>query len=53
VPGGQGLQDPAPARAYVPAGQMDAVELVDPAGQAYPDVQGPVQAAVVRPVVAP
>jgi hypothetical protein len=32
---------------------MDAVELVDPAGQAYPDVQGPVQAAVVRPVVVP
>jgi hypothetical protein len=32
---------------------MDVVELVDPAGQAYPDVQLPEQDAVVRPVVAP
>jgi hypothetical protein len=32
---------------------MDGVALVDPAGQAYPDVQGPVHAAVGRAVVLP
>jgi hypothetical protein len=32
---------------------MDVVELVLPAGQAYPDVQGPVHAAVGRAVVLP
>jgi hypothetical protein len=32
---------------------MDAVADVDPAGQAYPAVQLPEQAAVVRAVVLP
>ncbi len=53
APPGQGLHTPATAREYVPAGHMDVVELVDPAGQAYPAVQLPEQDAVVRPVVAP
>jgi len=47
------VQDPAPAREYWPAGQAVAVALVDPAGQAYPAVQLPVQDGVVRPVVEP
>jgi hypothetical protein len=49
VPAGQLLHDPAPARLYCPAGQIDTVELVDPAAHAYPGVQGPLQTAVLRP----
>ncbi len=52
-PTGQAVHDAAPPVEYCPVGQMDAVGNVDPAGQAYPAVHGPVQAAVVRPVVAP
>jgi hypothetical protein len=43
----------APARLYCPGPQMDAVEFVLPAGQMYPAVQLPEQAAEVRPVVDP
>jgi hypothetical protein len=32
---------------------MEAVELVDPKGQLYPALQGPEQAAVVKPAVEP
>ncbi len=53
LPAGHGVQDPAPAREYCPAGQMDAVGDVDPATHAYPAVQLPEQDAVVRPVEAP
>ncbi len=53
VPAGQGLHTAEPAREYCPAGQMHAVALVDPATQAYPAVQLPEQAVVVRPAVAP
>jgi hypothetical protein len=49
VPGGQLLHDPAPAWLYCPAGQMDAVALVDPTGHAYPAVQFPLQTAVLKP----
>ena len=38
---------------YCPAAQMDAVADEDPAGQAYPALQDPVQPEVVRPVVDP
>ncbi len=49
VPAGQSLHAPAPARLYCPAGQTDAVALVDPAAHAYPAVQLPLQVAVLRP----
>ncbi len=49
LPAGQSLHDPAPARLYLPAGHTDAVALVDPAGQEYPAVQGPLHAAELRP----
>ena len=39
------LHTPAPAREYVPAGQLTAVELVDPAGHTYPALQLPEHAA--------
>ena len=53
MPTGQGLQAPAPAKEYVPAGQMEDVAVEDPAGQVYPAVHSPEQDAVVRPVEAP
>jgi hypothetical protein len=54
VPAGQAVQAQAPAREYWPAGQAGVgVADVEPAGQAYPAVHGPLHAAVVRPVVAP
>jgi hypothetical protein len=43
------IQDPAPASAYVPAGHRDAVGVVDPAGQAYPAEQLPLQDGVGMP----
>ncbi len=49
VPAGQSLHAPAPARLYRPTGHTDVVALVDPAGQKYPAVQGPLHAAVLRP----
>ncbi len=39
----QSVHTPALPTLYFPAGQMAAVALVEPAGQAYPGAQGPVQ----------
>ncbi len=52
-PAGQRLHNPEPAREYFPTGHTATVELVDPAGQAYPAAHGPVQAGEVRPVEEP
>jgi hypothetical protein len=49
VPAGQSVHDPAPARLYWPAGQINAVALVDSAAHAYPAVQLPLQVAVFKP----
>ncbi len=46
-PAGQSVQDPEPAREYLPAGQMAAVPLEDPAAHAYPAVHAPTHWAVV------
>ena len=43
----------APVPLYCPAGQMEAVADVEPAGHEYPAVQSPVHAAVKRAVVDP
>ncbi len=53
MPAGQLVHDDAPAREYVPAGQMDAVGDVEKAGQAYPAVHGPVQLEFNSPVALP
>ncbi len=53
MPAGQGLQEPAPAREYVPAGQMEGVGVVDPEAHAYPAVHSPEQVELVKPDVAP
>jgi hypothetical protein len=45
------LQLTAPGREYVPAGQTDAVALVEPGAHAYPAVHMPLQAAVFKPAV--
>ncbi len=47
VPAGHAEHDPEPATLNRPAGQIDTVELVDPAGHAYPAVHRPLQVAVV------
>ncbi len=52
-PAGQALQDAAPAREYCPRGHSWDVELVEAAGQAYPAVQLPLQAADPRAVALP
>jgi hypothetical protein len=52
-PATQSVHDPAPTREYWPTPHCSAVALVDPAAQAYPAVQLPVQAAVGRPAVDP
>jgi hypothetical protein len=51
TPAGQLVQDVAPPVLYVGGRHMTAVPLVDPAGQVYPAVHGPPQAAEVEPVV--
>ena len=53
TPAGQSVHDPAPATEYLPAGQMDAEEFVDPAAQAYPALHAPSQLAVHRPLTDP
>ena len=53
VPLGHGTQLPRPPALYVPAGQMAAVALAEPAGHAYPGTHGPLHAAEVRPEVLP
>jgi hypothetical protein len=52
-PGGQSLHAPAPARLYLPTPHATAVGDVDPAAQAYPAVQVPLQSAVGREGAAP
>ena len=52
-PAGQSVQEPAPAREYLPATHWDAVPVVDPAGQAYPAVHGPVQVLLARALALP
>jgi hypothetical protein len=45
VPAGQSAHVPALARLYRPIGQIQAVALVDPAGQKYPGTQSPLHVA--------
>jgi hypothetical protein len=47
------VHTPAPARLYLPAGQTDAVGLLDPATQAHPAAHNPLQAAEVSPDTLP
>ena len=47
------MQVPTPPTLNWPAGQMAAVELVDPATQAYPAVHAPLHADVVSAGTAP
>jgi hypothetical protein len=49
LPAAHWVQNAAPPREYCPAMHRAAVGEVDPAGQAYPAVQFPEQAAVARP----
>jgi hypothetical protein len=44
---------PDPPTLYLPATQIEAVGLVDPAAHAYPALQFPLHAGVVRPEVVP
>ena len=43
----------APTSEYCPGAHDTAVAFVDPAGQAYPALQFPVQSAVINPDVLP
>ena len=52
-PAAQFVHTPAPAREYLPAGQLTAVALTDAAGHAYPALQLPEHPAVARPDVDP
>jgi hypothetical protein len=52
-PAGQSMHNDAPARLYRPRAHRVAVGDTDPAGQEYPAVQLPEQAAVVSPATAP
>lgn len=52
-PLGHALHTPAPPELNVPAAHSTAVELVLPAGQAYPALQLPPQSEELRPVVDP
>jgi hypothetical protein len=47
------VQDPAPASENRPAGQIDAVELTDPAAHAYPALQVPTHDDDVSPLIDP
>jgi hypothetical protein len=53
VPAGHALHAPAPPTLYRPAAHISAVALVDPAGQAYPALQLPLQPALAIPLTAP
>ncbi len=53
VPAGHRLHWPAPPALYWPATHIAAVALVEPATQAYPALQLPLQPALDRPAVAP
>ncbi len=52
-PATHSVHTPDPPTLYLPGAHSDVVGLVDPAGHAYPAVQFPLQAGVVRPEVAP
>jgi hypothetical protein len=52
-PGAQSVQALAPARLYLPGGQTAADGLVEPATQANPAVQGPLQDDNTRPATTP
>jgi hypothetical protein len=52
VPPAQSAQAAAPAKLYRPAGQIEAVALVDPARHAYPAVQFPLHTDEFNPTVA-
>ncbi len=43
-PGGHCVQDATPPRLYCPAAHSDAVDDVEPEGQAYPAAHAPTQA---------
>ncbi len=47
------MHTPAPTKLYFPAKQAVASGDVDPAGHAYPALQGPVQAGEMSPDVDP
>jgi hypothetical protein len=47
------VHDPAPARENLPTGHVACVALVEPAGQACPAEQGPLQDALGKADVAP
>lgn len=53
LPAPQGVQAPAPAVLYVPAGHSAAVEVTELAVQAYPGLHAPLQDGVVRAGMAP
>ncbi len=52
-PGAQGLHALAPPALYVPGPHRITVLLVDPGGQPYPAVHGPVQVGDVAPGFVP
>jgi hypothetical protein len=52
-PATHSVHTPDPPTLYLPGAHSDVVGLVDPAGHAYPAVQFPLHAGVVRPEVAP
>jgi hypothetical protein len=52
-PGGHAVHWLAPPKLYVPSPHATAVEFVDPGGQMYPAVHGPLHVDVVRLTVSP
>lgn len=53
VPAGQGEHATAPPVLNLPAEQGTAVDVVDPAGQTYPALHGPLHKLVPAPAAAP
>ena len=47
------MHDPEPATLYVPTGQINVVEFVDPAGHWKPALHCPEHSALVRPTLSP
>ena len=52
-PAAQELHSPLPPALYVPTGHNDTIEEIEPAGQAYPALQGPEHADDTIPAVDP
>jgi hypothetical protein len=50
-PAGQSVHDPSPIRLYLPVEQLVTVGEMEPAGQAYPALHGPVQELVLAALV--